>query len=78
MFKRDDIVQITDEAHHWFPALLVVSEIKGDWGLMGYCIVVNNDPATPNGQAFIRIKNEQVELVGRAIIVNAPYEDDNE
>lgn len=70
MYKPGDIVQIVDEKHHWFPALLVVTEDKG-WGVMGYHVVCTNDRDEPNGQAYIRIKNEQIELVGRAVIVRA-------
>jgi hypothetical protein len=70
-FQEGDIVQIIDEKHHWFPALLIVTEDKG-WGIMGYHVVCNNDPEKPNGLAFIRIKNEQIELVGKAAIIRQP------
>lgn len=66
--KTNDIVQITDEKHHWFPALIIVSEPKS-WGVQGYLHVVNNDPAEPNGQAYIRLDAAQYEKVGHAIVV---------
>jgi len=65
--REGDIVQITDDTHHWFPALIIVTDLKG-WGVMGYTLVVTNDES-PNGQAYIRIKNEQYEPVGRALVV---------
>ena len=65
--KEGDIVQITDEQHPWYPALIIVTELKG-WGVMGYALIVTNDE-TPNGQAYIRIKNEQYEPVGHALVV---------
>ena len=64
---QHDIVQITDQEHHWFPCLLVVDELKG-WGVMAYTQIVTND-AEPNGQAYIRVKSEQIERVGCAVIV---------
>jgi hypothetical protein len=60
-----DIVQITDSKHHWFPTLIVVTELKG-WGVMGYHVLVNNDPDTTNGLAFIRLKSDEFMVVGRA------------
>lgn len=62
------VVQITDESHQWFPALLIVEELKG-WGVMGYLYVVTNTQE-PNGQAYIRVKTESFERIGTAIIVN--------
>lgn len=66
--ERNDIVQITDQGHQWFPALLIVEELKG-WGVMGYHHVVTNDDKAA-GQAYIRIKGAQFEKVGSAVIVN--------
>jgi hypothetical protein len=65
--EENDIVQIVDEGHHWFPALIVITEIK-PWGVMGYTLIVDNTDE-PNGRAYIRLKNERIERVGRAVIV---------
>ena len=75
MIKPGDIVQITDESHHWYPALLVVTEDKG-WGVLAYTVMVDNTQ-NPNGQAFIRLKNEAFERVGRAVIVSKEEEEDD-
>lgn len=68
-FEEGDIVQITDESHSWFPCLIIVTEQKS-WGVQGYMSIPTND-AEPNGNAFIRLKHEQVEKVGKAVFVRS-------
>jgi hypothetical protein len=63
----NDIVQITDEGHHWFPSLIVVSELKL-FGIQGFAFIPAND-CSPAGQAYIRISASQYEVVGKAAIV---------
>ena len=67
MFQENDIVQIIDEDHHWFPCLVIVSEPK-PWGVQGY-VHVPQDNMGNVSQAYIRLKNEQVEKVGFAVFV---------
>jgi hypothetical protein len=67
-FQINDIVQITDPEHYWFPCLVVVTEPKS-WGVQGYVMIPHND-GTPTGQAYIRPRNEQIEYVGKAIVVD--------
>lgn len=66
----NEIVQITDEEHAWYPALLIVSEVKS-WGVLAYMHVVHSNLKYEGnvGRAYIRIKNEQVEHCGYAVIV---------
>ena len=54
--EKGNIVQITNESHHWFPALIVVAEVK-NWGILGYGLFPPNnaDGAFP---AYIRLKND--------------------
>lgn len=66
--ENGDIVQITDENHHWYPALIVVDEVKS-WGVMGYAHIIKNTSSEPNGQAYIRLNSNQYEHVGCAVIV---------
>lgn len=67
--QAGDIVQITDDAHHWFPALIVVTEPKA-WGIQGCALIPqSNEPGARASQAFIRLKREQFERVGHAAIV---------
>lgn len=68
--KEGDIIQITDEKHHWFPVLLVVTEIKS-WGVTAYATIPVNDPDVPNGAAYIRVPHEQYEKVGAAVVAAA-------
>lgn len=60
------IVQIVNEEHHWFPALIIVDEVKS-FGLQGYCIIPSNDGNTRN--AYIRLKKGDFEIVGLAHFV---------
>lgn len=74
--NRNDIVQIIDEGHPWFPALLVVSEVK-PWGVQAYTLIVTNNEE-PNGQAYNRLPTGTFEVVGRAVIVNAEDGEDHD
>lgn len=65
--EKGTIVQITNEDHQWFPCLIIVDKIKS-WGIQGYTIIPSNDNQ-PNGNAYIRLKNEEFEAVGEAVIV---------
>ncbi len=63
-----DIVQITDASHGWYPALVVVDEVKS-FGCQAYMIhIKSNDPSSKNGTAYIRLNRNQYERVGRAVI----------
>lgn len=70
MFEEHDIVQIIEEKHPWYPALLIVSEVKS-WGVMAYCLMPQSNAVNQTVQAFIRIPNEQVQKVGEAVVVKA-------
>lgn len=62
-----DIVQITEPDHHWYPCLVIVSEVKS-WGIQGYLSI----PQDNNGNvanAYIRLINEVFEPVGKAVII---------
>jgi hypothetical protein len=65
--EEGDIVQIIDETDHWFPCLIVVSEVK-TWGVQGYVTIPRNGE-DPNGNAYRRLAFDKVERVGRANIV---------
>lgn len=63
-----DVVQITDAAHAWYPALLIVDEIKS-FGVQAYCLIpTNNAEAQSCGAAYIRLKFGQFEFVGKTKI----------
>lgn len=66
---KGDIIQITEEGDPWFPALLIVSEVK-PWGVQAYAIILNsNDGSKKVGNAYRRLKFELFEKVGMAMIV---------
>lgn len=65
--QKNDIIQIVDQNHHWFPALLVVDEVK-TWGVMAYAHMITNDN-DPCKQAYIRLENHAFVKVGEAEVV---------
>ena len=66
--QSGDIVQITDEGHHWFPALIVVDELKS-FGCQGFAIIPNNRRDESSARAYIRLQSEQYERVGHCVFV---------
>ena len=67
-WERGTVIQITNENHHWYPALLIVDEPK-DFGCVAYMInVTSNDPGVPNDPAYIRLKRDDYEIVGHSSI----------
>ncbi len=67
-YTQNDIVQITDETHPWFPALLVVDEVKS-WGVQAFAFVIqSNDGSKPVARAYNRIEFSSIEKVGSVAI----------
>lgn len=62
----NSIVQITKETHYWFPALVIVSELKS-FGIQGYVFLPSND--IKDRKVDIRLEHDDYEAVGKAIIV---------
>jgi hypothetical protein len=62
-----DIVQVTNEAHHWFPCLIVVSEIKS-FGIQGFAFMPCND-GSGTGEAYIRLNSSDFEPIGASCII---------
>lgn len=63
-----DIIQITNPAHDWHPALLVVQESK-KWGLQAFAFVPRNDGQTQ--QNPIRLKWGVFQKVGECAVLPA-------
>lgn len=74
-YTKNDIVQIIDDAHPWYPALLIVDEVK-TWGVQAYCHIPTANDSNNTQQAFTRLNNEQIERVGIAAIVAQGGEDE--
>ncbi len=65
----DDIVQIVDEAHPWYPCLLLVTEVK-TWGVQACALIPqSNDGSRPPAHAYTRLRLAQVAKVGTAVVV---------
>ena len=68
--QADDIVQITDRSHAWFPCLLIVSEVKA-WGVQAYVLIPqSNDSSELPSRAFNRLPFDKIEKVGSALVVS--------
>lgn len=65
--QKGTIVQITNSDHHWYPCLVIVSEVKS-WGIQGY-ISIPSDNRGNVGNAYIRLSTDQFEVVGEAKLV---------
>ena len=66
--SEGDIVQIVDQEHPWFPALLIVNEVK-NWGVQAVVLIPKtNDGSEPVGQAHNRLPFNVIEKVGRTSV----------
>lgn len=63
------IVQIIDPYHHWYPSLIIVSDVKS-WGIEGYVTLPDNNQK-PKGNAYIRLERGTYEVVGKATVIVA-------
>lgn len=71
--QKGDIIQITDQADKWFPALLVVDDVK-HWGVQAYAHLPTPD-GPPVNLAYYRIENKKFEKVGEVIFDTDPLDD---
>lgn len=69
-----DIVQITNDQHHWYPCILVVSELKS-FGIQGFVFMPSND-GSGTGEAYIRLRHGEFERVGAAVIMSPGLADE--
>lgn len=65
--ETGDVIQITNAQHHWFPCLVIVSEVKS-FGCQGYAMIPKND-GTPTRNAYIRLIKADYERIGKAVVV---------
>lgn len=71
-FQVNDVVQVTDPKHRWFPSLMIVSETDKQTSsgrLMCYCLMPNND-GNQASKMYIFLKTTEVEKIGQAIIAS--------
>lgn len=63
-----DVIQLTETAQEgWIGCLMVVSEVLS-WGVMAYITL------PMQGDAYLRVKTGQFEIVGRAVLVRSDEE----
>jgi len=60
--KKGDIVQVTSSENKWYPCLVIVSDVK-EFGIQGYTSMPTQ------GDAYIRLKKEEYEIVGEAVVL---------
>jgi hypothetical protein len=63
MMVSGSVVQITNEKNRWYPALLIVDEIK-DWGIRAYHLSI-----TGEGVAYIRLTTGEFRYIGEARVI---------
>lgn len=68
MFKENDIVQIIDATHPWYPALMIVEEVKV-WGVQAYCLIPQSNSEHNLACMYNRLTNNQIMKVGHAEVV---------
>lgn len=66
---KDDIIQIIDETHPWYPSLLIVSEVKY-WGVQAYVFIPHSNERYPVAHVYNRLKSDQYVVVGKAEIIS--------
>lgn len=67
MVAENDIVQIINPEHHWFPALVIVDEPKS-FGCQGYIHIPADNRGNVN-QAYIRLESDDFIKVGEAVVI---------
>ena len=66
---KGDIIQITDEQHPWFPALLIVDDTT-EKRVLGTCLMpMSNTKGSRCAQASIRLKYDQFAICGQAVVI---------
>ena len=72
-----DILQITNDSHHWYPSLVIVSEVKS-FGCTAYAFIPQKRDTGTAAPAYIRLGKEDYEKVGHAKVVCATTYDVND
>lgn len=62
------IINVSEGREGWLGAFVLATEVK-PWGIQGFVHVIETHETS--GQAFIRLKWEDVDIVGHAAIVPA-------
>lgn len=63
--QKGSLIQITEATNAWFPAVLVVSEVK-EWGVQAYIFLPDHQFEVCS-VAYYRVKMEEFKVVGEAV-----------
>ena len=66
--KKGDVIQVNENGNDWAGCLMIVDDVR-KWGVQAYMHIPNS------GEAFLRVGYDQMERIGRAVLV-AQEEDD--
>lgn len=73
-WKKGQVVQIRPGANEWFDGCFMIITEPKSWGAQGFVQV----PGKEGGQAYVRLKDEDMELIGKAVWVPEGEADDGE
>lgn len=70
MVSKNDVIQVNMNAVNvsWIGCLMIVDEVK-DWGVQAYLHV------PMQGNAYLRLRHNEYEVIGRAAFVRKPSEE---
>lgn len=60
--KVNDVIQCNEKTNIWEGCLMIVEEVK-EWGVLAGLKIPNQ------GTAYLRLKHDQYELIGKAVLV---------
>ena len=70
-----DVIQVTDESHPWYLAILVIEDLKS-YGCKAYQHVPHRDPRKPCFRRPIFLNAPAYEVIGKAVIFERGDDDE--
>lgn len=70
MIKRGSVIQVNEKGGGWCGCLMIVEEVKS-FGCMAGMLIPNR------GTAYLRLKEDQYEYIGEAVLVSQEEDDEN-
>lgn len=70
-YEVGDVFQIIDDRPGWIGAFIMATDIKS-WGIQGF--VHQIDTHKKSSRAFTRLEWNQIEYIGRAVLVPGPLD----
>lgn len=66
---ENDLIQITDRTHSWFPCVLIVDEVKSRGVQACVLAPTSNDGSARPASYPMRLQAAQFEKVGRCVVL---------